>query len=317
MKKIFVAGHNGLVGSAICRVLSKQNDVNVVVSDRKRLDLCEQKKVIEFLRSEQPDEIILAAAKVGGIHANNAYPAEFIYENLQIQNNVINGAHLCDIQKLLFLGSSCIYPRNAEQPMRENALLSSSLEPTNEPYAIAKIAGIKMCESYNRQYGRDYRSVMPTNLYGPGDNYHPLNSHVLPALINRFHDAKENSLAEVSVWGTGSPKREFLFVDDMAEASLLIHNLEQRKFEKYTKPMLSHINIGTGKDISIKDLAQIVKTVVGFKGEIVFDASRPDGPMQKLLNVQILNDLGFTPSTSLVSGIEATYADFISKIRSK
>ena len=317
MKKIFVAGHNGLVGSAICRVLSKQNDVNVVVSDRKRLDLCEQKKVIEFLRSEQPDEIILAAAKVGGIHANNAYPAEFIYENLQIQNNVINGAHLCDIQKLLFLGSSCIYPRNAEQPMRENALLSSSLEPTNEPYAIAKIAGIKMCESYNRQYGRDYRSVMPTNLYGPGDNYHPLNSHVLPALINRFHDAKENSLAEVSVWGTGSPKREFLFVDDMAEASLLIHNLEQRKFEKYTKPMLSHINIGTGKDISIKDLAQIVKTVVGFKGEIVFDASRPDGPMQKLLNVQILNDLGFTPSTSLISGIEATYADFISKIRSK
>ena len=317
MKKIFVAGHKGLVGSAICRELSKFKNVKLVVVGREHLDLCNQKKVTDFLRSERPDEIILAAAKVGGIHANNTYPAEFIYENLQIQNNIINGAHMCDIQKILFLGSSCIYPREAEQPIRESALLSSNLEPTNEPYAIAKIAGIKMCESYNRQYGRDYRSVMPTNLYGPGDNYHPVNSHVLPALIRKFHEAKENRLKEVSIWGTGNPKREFLYVADMAKASVFIHNLSQNVFCKYTKPMLSHINIGTGQDISIKDLSQIVKTVVGFEGGIVFDTSKPDGPMRKLLDVQNLTKLGFRPSTSLTYGIELTYADYVKTIKKK
>ena len=251
MKKIFVAGHRGMVGSAICRQLQKKSDVEIITRTRDALDLCDQQAIFEFMNSEKPDEVILAAAKVGGIHANNTYPAEFIYQNLQIQNNVIHAAHMNDVQKLLFLGSSCIYPRAVEQPMREDALLTGVLEPTNEPYAIAKIAGIKMCESYNRQYGRDYRSIMPTNLYGPGDNYHPENSHVVPALIRRFHEAKENNQKEVVVWGSGAPKREFLYVDDMAEASLTVHNLAHTVYEENVQPMLSHINIGTGIDVTI------------------------------------------------------------------
>ena len=245
MKKIFVAGHNGMVGSAICRRLQQQLGVEIITRTRKELDLCDQSAIQEFMKSEKPDEVILAAAKVGGIHANNTYPAEFIYENLQIQNNIIHTSHVNNVQKLLFLGSSCIYPRQVQQPMRENTLLTGILEPTNEPYAIAKIAGIKMCESYNRQYGRDYRSVMPTNLYGPGDNYHPENSHVVPALIRRFHEAKKNNLNEVLVWGTGTPKREFLYVDDMAEASIFIHNLDQDIFTTHTPVSYTHLTLPT------------------------------------------------------------------------
>ena len=265
------------------------------------------------MKTEKPDEVILAAAKVGGIHANNTYPAEFIYQNLQIQNNVIHAAHINDVEKLLFLGSSCIYPRAVEQPMREDALLTGILEPTNEPYAIAKIAGIKMCESYNRQYGRDYRSVMPTNLYGPGDNYHPENSHVVPALIRRFHEAKQNNLDEVVVWGTGKPMREFLYVDDMAAASLFVHNLDAETLRGATKPMLSHINVGTGADVTIKELAETVKDIVGFKGELVFDRSKQDGTPRKLMNVSVLSNLGWKASVSLKSGLEGSYADFLSE----
>ena len=310
MKKIFVAGHRGMVGSAICKKLQKQVDVEIVSRTREELDLCNQLAVHEFMKSEKPDEVILAAAKVGGIHANNTYPAEFIYQNLQIQNNVIHVAHVNDVQKLLFLGSSCIYPRAVEQPMKEEALLTGVLEPTNEPYAIAKIAGIKMCESYNRQYGRDYRSVMPTNLYGPGDNYHTENSHVVPALIRRFHEAKENDLDEVVVWGSGRPMREFLYVDDMAEASLHVHTLDQDKYLENTNPMLSHINVGTGVDVTIKELAQTIKEVVGFNGELIFDASKPDGTMRKLMDVSTLYDLGYVSPTSLRSGLRLAYEDF-------
>ena len=269
-------------------------------------------------KSEKPDEIILAAANVGGIHANNTYPADFIYQNLQIQNNVIHAAHLNDVQRLLYLGSSCIYPRQAAQPMSEDALLTGVLEPTNEPYAIAKIAGIKTCESYNRQYGRDYRSVMPTNLYGPGDNYHPENSHVVPALIRRFHEAKENSQNEVVVWGSGMPMREFLYVDDMADASLFVHNLPHVIYKENTDPMLSHINVGTGVEVTIQELAQTVKEVVGFNGDLIFDTSKPDGTMRKLLDVSKLHALGYVASTSLRSGLELTCADFLqnnSKLR--
>ena len=284
MKKIFVAGHRGMVGSAICRQLQNQADVEIITRTRDELDLCDQSAVHAFMKSEKPDEVILAAAKVGGIHANNTYPAEFIYQNLQIQNNVIHIAHINDVQKLLFLGSSCIYPRAVEQPMTEDALLTGVLEPTNEPYAIAKIAGIKMCESYNRQYGRDYRSVMPTNLYGPGDNYHPENSHVVPALIRRFHEAKKNQYDEVVVWGSGTPMREFLYVDDMAQASLFVHDLSNETFAKFTKPMLSHVNIGSGDEVTIKELAEIMKSVVGFTGKVVFDSDKPDGSPRKKLN---------------------------------
>jgi len=291
MKKIFVAGHRGMVGSAICRQLQKKPDVEIITRTRDELDLCDQLAVHDFMNSEKPDEVILAAAKVGGIHANNMYPAEFIYQNLQIQNNVIHSAHANDVQKLLFLGSSCIYPRAVEQPMSEDALLTGILEPTNEPYAIAKIAGIKMCESYNRQYGRDYRSVMPTNLYGAGDNYHPENSHVVPALIRRFHEAKENKLNEVVVWGSGTPMREFLYVDDMAEASLYVHTLDQDTYLENTEPMLSHINVGTGIDVTIKELAESIMSVVGFVGTLVFDNSKPDGTMRKLMNVKKLGSL--------------------------
>ena len=311
MKKIFVAGHRGMVGSAICRQLQKKPDVEIITRTRDELDLCDQLAVHDFMNSEKPDEVILAAAKVGGIHANNMYPAEFIYQNLQIQNNVIHSAHANDVQKLLFLGSSCIYPRAVEQPMSEDALLTGILEPTNEPYAIAKIAGIKMCESYNRQYGRDYRSVMPTNLYGAGDNYHPENSHVVPALIRRFHEAKENKLNEVVVWGSGTPMREFLYVDDMAEASLYIHTLNQDTYLENTEPMLSHINVGTGIDVTIKELAESIMSVVGFVGTLVFDNSKPDGTMRKLMNVKKLGSLGYVAPTDLRSGLELSYADFL------
>ena len=311
MKKIFVAGHRGMVGSAICRQLQKQADVEIITRTRDELDLCDQPAVHAFMQSEKPDEIILAAAKVGGIHANNTYPAEFIYQNLQIQNNVIHAAHVSDVQKLLFLGSSCIYPRAVEQPMKEDALLTGVLEPTNEPYAIAKIAGIKMCESYNRQYGRDYRSVMPTNLYGPGDNYHPQNSHVVPALIRRFHEAKVNKQDEVVVWGSGTPKREFLYVDDMAEASLYVHRLDQDTYLENTEPMLSHINVGTGTDVTIKELAENIMDVVGFIGKLVFDKSKPDGTMRKLMDVKRLGCLGYVAPTNLRSGLEPAYADFL------
>ncbi|MDA7448789.1 GDP-L-fucose synthase [Planktomarina temperata] len=311
MKKIFVSGHNGMVGSAICRQLQQQPDVEIITRTRAELDLCDQAAVREFMKSTRPDEVILAAAKVGGIHANNTYPAEFIYQNLQIQNNVIHAAHLNDVQKLLFLGSSCIYPRQVPQPMRENALLTGILEPTNEPYAIAKIAGIKMCESYNRQYGRDYRSVMPTNLYGPGDNYHPENSHVVPALIRRFHEAKEKNFSEVVVWGSGTPKREFLYVDDMAEASIFVHTLHKDIFAAQTRPMLSHVNVGTGEDVTIRDLAETVKEVVGFTGNLVFDTSKPDGPPRKLMDVEVLSNLGWTASVGLRDGLRHSYQDFL------
>ena len=318
MKKIFVAGHRGMVGSAICQQLQKQENVEIITRTREELDLCDQSAVHAFMKSEKPDEVILAAAKVGGIHANNTYPAEFIYQNLQIQNNVIHAAHVNDVQKLLFLGSSCIYPRAVEQPMKEEALLTGVLEPTNEPYAIAKIAGIKMCESYNRQYGRDYRSVMPTNLYGPGDNYHPENSHVVPALIRRFHEAKENNLDKVVVWGSGTPMREFLFVDDMAEASLFVHTLPRITFDENTHPMLSHINVGTGADVTIKELAETIMDVVGFAGKLVFDKSKPDGTMRKLMDVSTLRALGYIAPTSLRSGLNFAYTDFLkngSKLR--
>ena len=311
MKKIFVAGHNGMVGSAICRQLQVQADVELITRARKDLDLCDQAPVLEFMKSEKPDEVIIAAAKVGGIHANSIYPAEFIYQNLQIQNNLIHVAHLNDVQKLLFLGSSCIYPRQVQQPMREDALLTGVLEPTNEPYAIAKIAGIKMCESYNRQYGRDYRSVMPTNLYGPGDNYHPENSHVVPALIRRFHEAKVNNLDEVFVWGSGTPKREFLYVDDMAKATLFVHNLDQSRLVAQTNPMQSHVNIGTGIDVTIEKLAEILKEVVGFTGKIIFDKNMPDGTPKKLMDVSLLSSLGWEAQVSLDAGLTLAYKDFM------
>ena len=315
MKKIFVAGHRGMVGSAICRQLKKKSDVEIITRTRDELDLCDQRSVHEFIKTEKPDEVILAAAKVGGIHANNTYPADFIYENLQIQNNVINSAHLVGINKLLFLGSSCIYPRDAQQPMRENALLTGPLEPTNEPYALAKIAGIKMCESYNRQYGRDYRSVMPTNLYGPGDNYHPENSHVLPALIRRIHEAKVNKLNEVIVWGTGAPKREFLHVDDMASASLFVHNLSKEDYGKCTSERLSHVNVSAGDEISIKDLAHKITEVIGYEGQISFDLTKPDGAPRKLMDNSLLRKLGWRPRKHLFTGIRMTYSSFLESIR--
>ena len=311
MKKIFVAGHRGMVGSAICRQLQKKSGVKIITRTRSELDLCDQTAVNEFMTIEKPEEVILAAAKVGGIHANKTYPAEFIYQNLQIQNNIIHAAHMNDVQKLLFLGSSCIYPRAVKQPMRENALLTGILEPTNESYAIAKIAGIKMCESYNRQYDRDYRSVMPTNLYGPGDNYHPENSHVVPALIRRFHEAKLSNLDEVIVWGSGKPMREFLYVDDMAEASLFVHNLDHAIYAENTKLMLSHINVGTGVDVTIKELAQTIKDVVGFNGELIFDTSKSDGTIRKLMDVSTLGEIGYVASTSLKEGLKLAYADFL------
>ena len=310
MKKIFVAGHKGMVGSAICRLLIEKSNIQLITKTRYELDLCDQKSVIECMKSEKPDEVIVAAAKVGGIHANNTYPADFIYQNLQIQTNIIHASHLANVQKLLFLGSSCIYPKSIEQPISEGALLQGTLEPTNEPYAIAKIAGIKMCESYNRQYERDYRSVMPTNLFGPGDNYHQENSHVIPAIIRRIHEARENKLDEVVIWGTGTPKREFLYVDDMAEASLFIHNLDQKIFTKYSQPMLSHVNVGTGTDVTIKELAGLIADIVGFKGKLTFDPTKPDGTPRKLLDVGLLRKLGWEATRSLKSGLSLSYLDF-------
>lgn len=307
MKRIFVAGHRGMVGSAIVRQLRSLGDVNVLTQSRKDLDLKNQQNVAEFFASHDIDEVIIAAAKVGGIHANSTYPADFIYDNLQIQNNIIHHSHLSGIQKLLFLGSTCIYPKHANQPIKEEELLTGSLEPTNEPYAIAKIAGIKMCESYNRQYGRDYRSVMPTNLYGPGDNFHPKDSHVMPALITRIHKAKVNNLKEVSIWGTGNPRREFLFVEDMAEAALYIHNLDIDKYQSITEASLSHINVGSGKDISIKELAEIICEVIGYHGELTFDLSKPDGTMQKLSSCEKLSHLGWKFNKPLLEGIKETY----------
>lgn len=311
MKKIFVAGFQGMVGSALVRQLNKRSDVELICIEKSILDLKCQKDVGDFFRKNKVDTIYLAAGKVGGIHANTIYPAEFIYDNLMIECNIIHSAHIAGIQKLLFLGSSCIYPRSAEQPMKEEALLTGPLEPTNEPYAIAKIAGIKLCESYNRQYGRDYRSVMPTNLYGPNDNFHPKNSHVVPALLRRFHEAKQNEEKEVIAWGSGKPMREFLHVDDMAAASIFVMNLEKTIYDAHTQPALSHINIGTGVDCTIRELVETVAKVVGFKGEIKFDASQPDGMLRKLLNVDKLSTLGWRYSYSLENGLQDTYQWFL------
>ncbi|GAC25049.1 GDP-L-fucose synthase [Paraglaciecola mesophila] len=310
-KRIFVAGHNGMVGSALVRRLSALKGIELVLRTRKELDLTNQQAVSTFFASENIDEVYLAAAKVGGIIANNTYPADFIYENLMIECNIIHSAHTAGIQKLLFLGSSCIYPKLAEQPMSEQALLTGTLEPTNEPYAVAKIAGIKLCESYNRQYGRDYRSVMPTNLYGPHDNFHPENSHVIPALIRRFHEAKINDEKEVVAWGSGKPMREFLYVDDMADASIHVMNLDKVIYDENTEPMLSHINVGSGVDCTIKELVETVAKVVGFNGNITFDTGKPDGAPRKLMNVERLKSLGWQFSVSLSSGLESAYSWFL------
>jgi len=311
MKKIFVAGHRGMVGSALTRQLGKHGDVELILRSQEQLDLSNQQAVREFFEKEQIDEVYLAAAKVGGIHANNTYPADFIYENLMIECNIINAAHLCGVQKLLFLGSSCIYPKLAEQPMSEQALLTGTLEPTNEPYALAKIAGIKLCESYNRQHGRDYRSVMPTNLYGPHDNFHPENSHVIPALLRRFHEAKLRGDAEVIAWGSGTPMREFLHVDDMAGASIHVMELDKAIYDENTESMLSHINVGTGVDCTIRELTETVAKVVGFEGEITWDTTKPDGAPRKLMNVQRLADLGWKYSYSLEDGLADAYQWFL------
>ena len=309
--KIYVAGHRGLVGAAIIRQLEADGFSNVISRTHVELNLCNQSSVQDFFAIEKPEYVILAAAKVGGIHANNTYPAEFIYENMMIEANVIDASYTNDVERLLFLGSSCIYPKLAEQPMREDALLTSALELTNQPYAVAKIAGIKLCESYNRQYGTDYRSVMPTNLYGQGDNFHYENSHVIPALIRRFHDAKMRGDTEVVVWGTGNANREFLHVDDMAAASLFVLQLDSDVYKSNTSEMLSHINVGTGVDCSIREMAETVKRVVGFDGELVFDTSKPDGPPRKLLDVSRLKAMGWQSAISLEDGLASTYQWFI------
>jgi GDP-L-fucose synthase len=308
--RIFVAGHRGMVGSAILRRLEAQG-VETITRTRAELDLTSQADVRAFYERAKPDAVVVAAAKVGGIHANSTFPADFIYENLMIEANLIHGAYQVGVDRLLFLGSSCIYPRDATQPMAENALLTGTLEPTNEPYAIAKIAGIKLCESYNRQHGTDFRSVMPTNLYGPGDNFHPDNSHVLPALIRRFHEAAVQGLDEVSVWGSGRPMREFLHVDDMAEACLFVLNLDRATYAQHTTPMLSHINVGTGADVSIAELAHLVADVAGFMGRITFDATKPDGTLRKLMDVSRLTSMGWTAKTNLKDGLGQTYAWFL------
>ncbi|MBT0571740.1 GDP-L-fucose synthase [Curvibacter sp. CHRR-16] len=310
-KKIYVAGHRGMVGRAIIRVLLDQGVElsQIVTRTHSELDLIDQSAVEGFFASERPDQVYLAAAKVGGIHANNTFPAEFIYENLMVQANVIHAAHRHNVQQLLFLGSSCIYPKLVPQPMAETALLTGPLEPTNEPYAIAKIAGIKICESYNRQYGRDYRSVMPTNLYGPGDNYHPENSHVVPALIRRFHEAKVSAAPEVTIWGSGSPRREFLYVEDMAKASVFVMNLAPEVYQEQVQPQLSLINVGFGSDVTIAELAQTVARVIGYQGRIVFDATKPDGTPRKLMDSSRLLAMGWKPSVDLEQGLALAYED--------
>jgi GDP-L-fucose synthase len=307
---IFVAGHRGMVGSAIIRQLDARGKTSITRTHAE-LDLTDQAAVRDFFEEQRPESVILAAAKVGGIHANNTYPADFIYENLMIECNVINQAFRAGVRKLLFLGSSCIYPRAAPQPMAEEALLTGTLEPTNEPYAIAKIAGIKLCESYNRQHGVDYRSVMPTNLYGPGDNFHPENSHVLPALIQRFHEAMSAGQKEVAIWGTGTPRREFLHVDDMAEASLFVLDLDCQTYQASTRPMSSHINVGCGEDVSIAEMATVIAEVVGFKGSITFDKTRPDGAARKLMDVGRLTAMGWKARIPLRDGIVETYHWFV------
>ena len=315
MTRIYVAGHRGMVGGAILRRLEARQaageDLELVTRTSAELDLTDQAAVRAFFQAEKPDQVILAAARVGGIVANNSYPAQFIYENLMIECNVIHAAYEAGVTKLLQLGSSCIYPKMAPQPMAEDALLTGVLEPTNEPYAIAKIAGIKLCESYNRQYGVDYRSVMPTNLYGPGDNFHPENSHVLPALIRRFHEAARDGAEEVTIWGSGTPRREFLHVDDMAEASLFVMGLDEDIYQRETEPMLSHINVGCGEDISILELAQLVARVTGFEGEILTDPSKPDGTPRKLMDVSRLARLGWTAKVGLEEGVRGTYEWFL------
>ena len=314
-QKIYVAGHRGMVGSAIVRNLQAKGYNNIVTRTHSELDLTNQSQAARFFETEKPDQVYLAAAKVGGIHANNTYPAEFIYDNLMVQNNVIHQAFLSGVKKLLFLGSSCIYPKLAPQPMSEDALLMGKLEPTNEPYAIAKIAGIKLCESYNRQYGQthgvDYRSVMPTNLYGPGDNYHPENSHVIPALIRRFHEAKVANAPEVVIWGTGTPKREFLYVDDMAAASVFVMDLDRAIYDQQTSPMESHINVGYGSDVTIAELAKAVGNAVGYQGNIAFDTSKPDGTPRKWMDSSKLNQLGWSPRIELAQGLTHAYAEFL------
>ncbi|MEO8021556.1 GDP-L-fucose synthase [Polaromonas sp.] len=311
--KIYVAGHRGMVGSAIVRTLTARgHDAQCILTrTHAELDLVNQLAVADFFASEKPDEVYLAAARVGGIHANNTYPAEFIYDNLMMQANVIQAAHAHGVQKLLFLGSSCIYPKFAPQPMAEDALLTGKLEPTNEPYAIAKIAGIKLCESYNRQYGRDYRSVMPTNLYGPGDNYHLQNSHVIPALIRRFHEARVTAAAQVEIWGTGTPRREFLYVDDMAAASVYVMNLSQEDYAAQVQPQLSHINVGSCSDVTIAELADAVARATGYAGRIVFDPDKPDGAPRKLMDSGRLNAMGWRATVALEEGLARGYRDFL------
>ncbi|WP_424830075.1 GDP-L-fucose synthase [Ruegeria sp.] len=317
MRKVYIAGHRGMVGRAILRRFERRKAageaLELLTRSSAELDLTDQAAVRDFMQAERPDVVILAAAKVGGIHANNTYPADFIYENLMIECNVIHQAFAAGVRSLLQLGSSCIYPRDVAQPMREDALLTGVLEPTNEPYAVAKIAGIKLCESYNRQHGVDYRSVMPTNLYGPSDNFHPENSHVLPALIRRFHEAQRDGLDEVVIWGSGEPRREFLHVDDMADAALFVLDLPHEVYAANTQPMLSHINIGSGEDISIADLAALVAEVTGFKGKITQDTSKPDGVMRKLMDVSRLGGLGWQARIQLDDGIRETYAWFLSQ----
>ena len=311
--KVYVAGHRGLVGSAIVRQLEARGFTNLITRTHRELDLTDQTAVREFFDAEKPDYVILAAAKVGGIHANNTYPAQFIYENLMIESNVIDAAYRNGVQRLLFLGSTCIYPKAVEQPMREDALLTDVLEPTNEPYALAKIAGIKLCESYNRQYGTDFRSVMPTNLYGVNDNFHPENSHVIPALMRRFHQAKLAGASEVVVWGTGNAMREFLYVDDMAAASLFVLELDEMTYQANTEPMLSHINVGTGIDVTIREMAETMKRVVGFEGELVFDTTKPDGAPRKLIDVTRLTSMGWRYRVDLEEGLQKTYDWFLSQ----
>lgn len=314
--KIYVAGHRGMVGSVIARELNARGHENIITRSSSELDLRDQNAVREFFKKERPDQVYLAAAKVGGIYANNTYPAEFIYDNLMIQSNVIDAAYRSEVEKLLFLGSSCIYPKYAEQPMREEALLTGELEPTNEPYAIAKIAGIKMCESYNRQFGTDYRSIMPTNLYGPGDNYHPENSHVIPALIRKFHEAKVKNASFVTIWGTGKAKREFLYVEDMAAACIYVMHLPAELYRTITEPMLSHLNVGSGIDCTIQKLAEKIAKIIGFSGQVIWDDSLPDGAERKLLSSDRMRSIGWMPETLMDDGLEKTYIWYLDSVKS-